>query len=156
MRGPHPHHRVDTGPTPGTGSGHGGLISVQARIEDPAGKRASDLVRLGSMMSLYFVVLVSVGILRPVKNALALDGRAEGDFYQVYLVSALAVLFAPVFNHLADRVPWRRLIPATAAFFALNLVLFRVAYSDGSTTFGLIFYGWYDLFAAALVTQFFM
>ncbi|MGD8871227.1 MAG: cyclic nucleotide-binding domain-containing protein [Gemmatimonadota bacterium] len=108
------------------------------------------------MMSLYFVVLVSVGILRPVKNALALDGRAEGDFYQVYLVSALAVLFAPVFNHLADRVPWRRLIPATAAFFALNLVLFRVAYSDGSTTFGLIFYGWYDLFAAALVTQFFM
>lgn len=108
------------------------------------------------MMGLYFVVLVSVGILRPVKNALALDGRAQGDFYEVYLVSALAVLFAPIFNHLADRFPWRRLIPATAAFFALTLVLFRAAYSEGSTTFGLVFYGWYDLFAAALITQFFM
>jgi hypothetical protein len=27
---------------------------------------------------------------------------------------------------------------------------------EGSAAFGLIFYGWYDLFAAALVTQFFM
>jgi ATP/ADP translocase len=114
------------------------------------------VVRLVSMMGLYFVVLVSVGILRPVKNALALDGRAEGDFYQVYLVSAIVVLFAPIFNHLADRIRWRTLIPATAGFFALNLVLFRAVYSEGDTTFGLVFYGWYDLFAAALVTQFFM
>jgi ATP:ADP antiporter, AAA family len=38
----------------------------------------------------------------------------------------------------------------------VNLVLFRLAYVEGSAAFGLIFYGWYDLFAAALVTQFFM
>ena len=108
------------------------------------------------MMGLYFLVLVAVGILRPVRNALALDSRAEGDFYQVYLLSALVVLFAPIFNHLADRIAWRKLIPGTAAFFALNLLIFRAAYSEGSVAFGMIFYGWYDLFAAALVTQFFM
>jgi hypothetical protein len=66
------------------------------------------------------------------------------------------VLFAPIFNHLADRVRWRTLIPASAAFFALNLVVFRAAYQEGSALFGMVFYGWYDLFAAALVTQFFM
>jgi len=108
------------------------------------------------MMALYFVVLTSIGILRPVRNALALDGRGEGDFYQVYLFSALAVLFAPVFNHLADRIRWRTLIPATGLFFAASFVVFRALYSEGNTTFGLVFYGWYDLFAAAIVTQFFM
>jgi AAA family ATP:ADP antiporter len=108
------------------------------------------------MMALYFVVLVAVGILRPIKNALALDGLAEGDFYQVYLVSALVVLFAPIFNWLADRVRWRTLIPGTAAFFALNLLLFRAVYTEGSALLGMVFYGWYDLFAAVLVTQFFM
>jgi HEAT repeat protein len=38
----------------------------------------------------------------------------------------------------------------------VHLVLFRLFYVEGSTAFGLVFYGWYDLFAAALVTQFFM
>jgi AAA family ATP:ADP antiporter len=108
------------------------------------------------MMALYFVVLVAVGILRPIKNALALDGLAEGDFYQVYLVSALVVLFAPIFNWLGDRVRWRTLIPGTAVFFALNLLVFRAVYSEGSALLGMVFYGWYDLFAAVLVTQFFM
>jgi hypothetical protein len=67
------------------------------------------------MMGLYFLVLVAVGILRPIKNVLALDGLAEGDFYQVYLVSALVVLFAPLFNHLGDRIPWRRLIRSSTS-----------------------------------------
>ena len=34
--------------------------------------------------------------------------------------------------------------------------MFRAIYSEGSATLGMVFYGWYDLFAAALVTQFFM
>ncbi len=108
------------------------------------------------MMGLYFLVLFAVGILRPIRNTLALDGLAEGDFYQVYLISAVVILFAPAFNHVADRVAWRKLIPATAAFFALNLIGFRAIYSEGSAALGMVFYGWYDLFAAALVTQFFM
>jgi ATP:ADP antiporter, AAA family len=53
-------------------------------------------------------------------------------------------------------VPWRWLLPGVALFFALNLVVFRLIYAEGSAWYGLVFYGWYDLFAAALVTQFFM
>ncbi len=108
------------------------------------------------MMGLFFLVVCAVGILRPIKNALALDGLGATDFYKVYLVSAIVVLFVPAYNRLANRLPSHRLIPAVAVFFALNLVLLRAVYVDGSTVFGLVFYGWYDLFAAALVTQFFM
>ena len=114
------------------------------------------LIAVFSMMSLFFLVVLSVGILRPVRASLALDGLAEGDFYQVYLVSGLVILFVPLVNRLSNRFAWRRLIPAVALFFALNLVVFRAVYVEGSTLFGLVFYGWYDLFAASLVTQFFM
>jgi ATP:ADP antiporter, AAA family len=109
-----------------------------------------------SMMGLYFLIIFTLGILRPVRASLALDGLAEGDFYQVYLVSGLVILFVPLVNRLSNRFPWQRLIPAVAVFFGLNLLLFRAVYEEGSTLFGLAFYGWYDLFAAALVTQFFM
>jgi ATP:ADP antiporter, AAA family len=108
------------------------------------------------MMGLYFLVLLTVGMLRPIRNTLALDGLGETDFYKVYIVSALVIVFVPILNRLSDYVPWRRLIPAVALFFALNLLVFRALYVDGSTVFGLVFYGWYDLFAAALVTQLFM
>ena len=56
------------------------------------------------MMGLYFLVLFAVGILRPIRNALALDGLAESEFYKVYLISAVVILFAPLLNHLSDRI----------------------------------------------------
>ncbi len=118
--------------------------------------RHGDLPRLAGMMGLYFLVILAVGILRPIKNTLALDGLGGVRFYLVYLVSALVVVLVPPYNRLAEWLSWRRLIPIVAAFFALNLVAFRFLYSEGSAAFGLIFYGWYDLFSAALVVQFFM
>ncbi len=115
-----------------------------------------DLARLVAMMGLFFLVVCAVGILRPIKNALALDGLGATDFYKVYLVSAVVILFVPLYNRVSDRLSWRWLIPAVSLFFALQLVLLRTFYVEGSTVFGLVFYGWYDLFASALVTQFFM
>jgi ATP:ADP antiporter, AAA family len=115
-----------------------------------------DLPRLLALMGLFFLVVCAVGILRPIKNALALDGLGATDFFKVYLVSAVVVLFVPAFNYLGRRLPWRTLFGVVAFFFAGNLVLFRLLYTEGSAIFGLVFYGWYDLFAAALVTQFFM
>ena len=106
-------------------------------------------------MGMFFLVVTAVGILKPVRNAFALSGLGERDFYKVYLVSSVVVLFVPIYNRLADRVGWRALVPALAVFFGLNLMVFRLLYAEGSTVLGVVFYGWYDLFAAALVTQFF-
>lgn len=106
-------------------------------------------------MGLFFVVVCAVGILRPIKNALALEGLGATEFYRVYLVSAAVVLFVPLHGWLARRVGHQRLIPPVALFFAANLVAFRAALPHGGPLLGMLFYGWYDLFAAVLVTQFF-
>ncbi|HUE77955.1 MAG TPA: Npt1/Npt2 family nucleotide transporter, partial [Longimicrobiales bacterium] len=121
----------------------------------PADQRA-ERTRLLGLMGMFFLVVTAIGILKPVKNSLALSGLGENDFYQVYLVSAVVLLFVPLYNRLSDRVGWRALVPGVALFFAMNLVVFRLAYREGSTVMGLMFYGWYDLFGAALVTQFFV
>jgi ATP:ADP antiporter, AAA family len=111
---------------------------------------------LVAIMGFFFLVVCSVGVLRPIKNSLALDGLGATDFYKVYMVSALAILIVPPYNRLAERHSPRWLIPGAALFFASNLLLFRAFYREGSAAYGMLFYGWYDLFAAALVTQFFM
>lgn len=114
------------------------------------------LTRLLALMGLFFLVICAIGILRPIKNAVALSGLGHAGFYQVYLVSAAVVFFVPLYNWVGDRVPWRRMISATAVMFAGVLLIFRAAYREGDVTFGLLFYGWYDLLAAVMVSQFFM
>ncbi len=108
------------------------------------------------MAALFFLVQCAVGVLRPIKNAIALDGLGGANFYRVYLVSAAVALFVAPYTRMIERVPWRRLVTGMALFFALNLLLFRALYHPGSKAFGLIFYGWNDLFTAAVVSQFFL
>ena len=119
-------------------------------------RKNRDFTKLLAMMLLSFLVIFVVGVLRPIRDAIALDGLEPGDFYQVYFVSAIVVLFVPIYNRLADRIRWKELIPAVALFFAASMVVFRFLYLPGSAVFGMAFYGWYDLMVAALVTQFFM
>jgi ATP:ADP antiporter, AAA family len=108
------------------------------------------------MIALYFLIMCSLGILKPLKNAFALVGLQSTHFYRVYFISALVVLFVPLYNRLAERYPLQRLIAGIALVFGVNLLLFRLLYQEGSVVYSLIFYGWYDLFAAVAVTQFFI
>jgi ATP/ADP translocase len=64
----------------------------------PVDARVKDRARLLAMMALFFLVVCAVGILRPIKNSLALDGLGSTSFYKVYLVSAIVILFVPLFN----------------------------------------------------------
>ncbi len=131
----------------------GGLRRLAAGLVEI---RRDELAKALAMAGLFFLIITTVGIIKPIKNAFALDGLADSQFYRVYLISAAVVLFVIPYNRLADRIPWRWLIPLIAAFFAANLVAFRFLYRPGSTLFGVVFYGWYDLYAAVMVTQFFM
>jgi len=118
--------------------------------------RRDELAKAIVMAGLFFLVVTTIGILKPIKNAFALDGLADSEFYKVYLVSAAVTLFVFPYNRLADRIAWRWLIPSISVFFAANLLIFRALYTQGSTAFGVTFYGWYDIYAAVMVTQFFM
>lgn len=129
------------------------MSGLLARLPDA---ERGQLLRLLALMGLFFLVICAIGILRPIKNAVALGGLGETEFYQVYVVSAVVVGFVPLYNWLGEHVRWRRMISATALAFAAVLLLFRGAYREGSAVYGLLFYGWYDLLAAVMVTQFFM
>ncbi len=131
-------------------------MSILSGLSARFGTRSrKEWLQLGAMAALFFTVLCAVGILKPIKNAFALDGLGASKFYQVYFIGAVVVLFVPLFNRLSKRLQWKVLIPGLALFFALDLVVFRFFYREGSATFGMVFYAWYDLFTAALVTQFF-
>lgn len=130
-----------------------GARRLLARLPD-ADRR--EMVRLAALTGLFFLVICAIGILRPIKNAVALGGLGDTEFYRVYVVSAAVVAFVPLYNWLGERVRWRRMIVATAVVFAAVLLLFRASYREGSALYGLLFYGWYDLLAAVMVTQFFM
>ena len=111
--------------------------------------------RVVALTSLYLLVVCATGMLHPARNALVLGALGGRDFYKVYLASALVVVAVVPFGRLAQRVPQRRLTPAVAAFFAVNLLLFRMLF-PGGPAFGIAFYAWHDLYAGILVSQFFM
>jgi ATP:ADP antiporter, AAA family len=111
---------------------------------------------LARMTLMYFLVMCSLGVLKPLKNAFALVGLGNTHFYRVYFVGAVVVLFVPLYSRIADRVPLGRLTTGIALLFGANLLLFRLLYQEGSVAFSLVFYGWYDLFTAVAVTQFFL
>ena len=111
--------------------------------------------RATALTALYLLVVCAVGMLHPVRNALVLDALGGRDFYKVYFASALVAAAIVPFNRLATRIPQSRLTPAVAVFFALNLVAFRVFF-PGGVTYGVLFYGWHDLYAGILISQFFL
>ena len=107
------------------------------------------------LTSLYLLIICAIGMLHPVRNALALEGLGGGGFYKVYYASAFVALAVVPFHHAMARLPARWAGLALALFFALNLLVFRAAY-PGGVGFAVLFYGWHDLYSALLVSQFFL
>ena len=111
--------------------------------------------RLLLLAMLYMLLVCAIGLLQPIRNALALKGLGAAGFYKAYLASAGVVLFLVPFGRLAARISPRWLTAGLALFFASNLILFRALF-PGGPAFGILFYAWHDLFAAVLVSQFFL
>src|SRR5215204_2525764 len=122
---------------------------------DPSARWRMIRSRAAALALLYLLVVCAVGMLHPVRNALVLDAVGGSGFYKVYLASALVAAAIVPFNRLAARIPQRRLTPAVAAFFGINLLVFRVFF-PGGVTFGVLFYAWHDLYAGILISQFFL
>src|SRR5262249_60495881 len=111
--------------------------------------------RLLLLATLYLVLVCAIGLLQPIRNALALKGLGAAGFYKVYLASAGVVLFLVPFGRLATRFSPRWLTAGVALWFVSNLIVFRALF-PGGPVFGIAFYAWHDLFAAVLVSQFFL
>jgi AAA family ATP:ADP antiporter len=106
-----------------------------------------ELAAVGWAFAYFFCLLCSYYILRPVRDAAAVEIGTERLrwLFTVTFVAMLALV--PVFGWLAARLPRRRLLAGLYAFFVLNLVAFAVAFPP------LVFFVWlsvFNLFAVSL------
>jgi ATP:ADP antiporter, AAA family len=106
------------------------------------------------LMLSMFILLTAYYIIKPVREALILDG--PGAEIKSYAGAAQALLFLivlPLYSGLASRVNRIWLINGVTAFFISNLAIFYVL---GSLNFhlGLPFFLWVGMFNVMLVAQF--
>ena len=107
-----------------------------------------ELAALGWAFAYFFLVLCSYYILRPVRDALAVEAGTPA-LQRLFTVTFLVMLaLAPVFGWLCARLPRARLLPAVYGFFALNLVAFSFSLNSS------IFFVWLSVFNLFVVSVF--
>src|SRR6185295_1440767 len=94
-----------------------------------------ELPALAWAFAYFFLLLSSYYVLRPVRDALAVELGAQA-LKQLFTVTLAAMLaLVPVFGWLASRLPRARLLPAVYAFFVVNLLVVSVFWSFMSDIF---------------------
>jgi len=104
----------------------------------------------------FFLLLCSYYLLRPVRDAMGASaglGRLPWLFTATF-IAMLAI--TPLFGWLVARVQKRRLLPIVYGFFALNLLLFAVAFllEPGSVATASAFFVWLSVFNMFVVSVF--
>ena len=106
----------------------------------------------------FFFLLMSLYLLRPVREAM---GIAQGaDKLPWLMTTTLAVMLVanPLYAALVSRVPRKRFIPAVSHFFAANLLVFAGLFvwlpSHGGSLLGYVFYVWLSVFNLFVVSVF--
>lgn len=106
----------------------------------------------------FFCLLLSLYLLRPVREAM---GIARGaDWLPWLMTTTLAVMLVvnPVYAAMVSRLPRRRFIPLVAHFFAANLLVFAALFqalpAHGGELLGYAFYVWLSVFNLFVVSVF--
>src|SRR6266404_478521 len=85
-----------------------------------------ELSALAWAFAYFFLLLCSYYLLRPVRDALAVEAGTEKLRWLFTGTFAAMLALVPAFGWLCARLPRARLLPVVYAFFALNLLLFSV------------------------------
>src|SRR5438093_629609 len=96
----------------------------------------------------FFLLLCSYYLLRPVRDALAVEAGTEKLQWLFTGTFAAMLALVPAFGWLCARLPRARLLPVVYAFFALNLLLFS-ARLDAA-----LFFIWLSVFNLFVVSVF--
>src|SRR6266478_5988204 len=107
-----------------------------------------ELSALAWAFAYFFLLLCSYYLLRPVRDALAVEAGTEK--LQWLFTGTLAAMLAlvPAFGWLCTRLSRARLLPLVYAFFALNLLLFSVRLDAA------LFFIWLSVFNLFVVSVF--
>src|SRR5712692_4616402 len=107
-----------------------------------------ELSALAWAFAYFFLVLCSYYLLRPVRDALAVEAGTEKLQWLFTGTFAAMLALVPVFGWLCARLPRARLLPVVYAFFALNLLLFSVKLDAA------LFFIWLSVFNLFVVSVF--
>ncbi|MBI4512611.1 MAG: HEAT repeat domain-containing protein [Gemmatimonadetes bacterium] len=111
-----------------------------------------------SMALLFFLVIGSYYLIKPVRNSLFVERVGADNLPFVYIGTALviAVLISSYSRHVVDRVRPRRLVAGTYIFLASNLVLFWWLLRGESLATSAAFYIWAKIYSVLVVSQFWL
>jgi len=102
--------------------------------------RPGELPAVAWAFAYFFLLLCGYYILRPVRDALAVEAGARA-LQWLFTATFLAMLaLVPVFGWLSARLPRTKLLPAVYGFFTLNLLGFSLYMSP------LVFFVWLSVF----------
>src|SRR5437773_888618 len=107
-----------------------------------------ELSALAWAFAYFFLLLCSYYLLRPVRDALAVEAGTEKLQWLFTGTFAAMLALVPAFGWLCARLPRARLLPVVYAFFALNLLLFS-ARLDAA-----LFFIWLSVFNLFVVSVF--
>ncbi len=112
------------------------------------GAERHELPALAWAFAYFFLLLASYYLLRPVRDALAVEAGREALQWLFTATFVAMLLLVPVFGWLCSRLPRAKLLPVVYGFFALNLVLF-VFFTNA-----FVFFVWLSVFNLFVVSVF--
>src|SRR5918994_4808791 len=107
-----------------------------------------ELPALGWAFAYFFLLLCSYYLLRPVRDALAVEAGAQALQWLFTATFIAMLVLVPVFGWLCARLPRARLLPGVYGFFALNLVAFAISLPPA------VFFVWLSVFNLFVVSVF--
>jgi ATP:ADP antiporter, AAA family len=107
-----------------------------------------ELPAVGWAFAYFFLLLCSYYILRPVRDALAVEAGTQALQWLFTATFVAMLALVPLFGWLSARLPRTRLLPTVYGFFALNLLLFAFWMSP------MVFFVWLSVFNLFVVSVF--
>jgi AAA family ATP:ADP antiporter len=116
--------------------------------------RDEDLAPTTGGFVLFFLLFAGYFMLRPVRETMGIAGGVDQLQWLFTGTFAAMLLAMPLFGWLATRVSRRAILPWAYAFFALNLVLFAIAFAwvASDIWFARAFYIWLSVFNFIVVS----
>jgi AAA family ATP:ADP antiporter len=107
-----------------------------------------ELPAVGWAFAYFFLLLCSYYILRPVRDALAVEAGTQALQWLFTATFVVMLALVPLFGWLCARLPRARLLPVVYGFFVLNLLGFSISLQ---TT---VFFVWLSVFNLFVVSVF--
>jgi AAA family ATP:ADP antiporter len=113
-----------------------------------------ELPALGWAFAYFFLLLCSYYILRPVRDAFAVEAGSRVVQWLITATFIAMLALVPAFGWLCARLPRTRLLPAVYVFFAANLVAFCFFAAAPSPIAAGAFFVWLSVFNLFAVSVF--